>query len=471
MARATKRLSVVLLAAMMSAACGESELVQRTVELHSDFRPVPEQFQLRQALGSSGRGVLFLNFDGLTMRYGASSSKQNTSWIVPQGWSVRIPSFSAQHYGAARTQAIQTVVDMVKRDFANWDVVVTTERPSQGDYTMIVIGGSPSLIGEPNGTAGIAPLDIGNPNRNDVVFVFSETLNDLRELATCISHEAGHSFGLEHLQPTSAIMYPVVQPGTLSFQRARIYGRSNVQDQPGILSKLFGAAPGAGSNPTTPKPPVATTEDDAAFVSQEVPASLSPGETFIARLTFRNTGSTTWSGSTGYALMAPDSTWGGDTLMLSGTVAPGATKTFAFYAQAPTTPGQYTFRWTLTVDGAAFGKSSAPVNVTVKSSENQLPAGELEYADAELGRGWAWDPDTSSSAVWIDIYIDDEYAGSVKADQARNDLGAKGVVGANHGFVFGMPTFNGGTHRIEAYAVDDKGEHAYKLPGDFYVAP
>ncbi len=464
------RVSVLLLAAV-TAGCGESDLVQSSVELHSDFRPVPEQFQLRQALGTSGRGVLFLNFDGQSMKYGNSSSRQNTSWLVPQGWSVKIPAFSAQSYGVSRTQAIAAVVEMVKKDFASWDIVVTTERPTQGDYTMVMVGGSPSLLGEAYGTAGVAPLDIGNPNRNDVVFVFSEVLDSLRELASCISHEAGHSFGLDHLEPRNAIMYPVLQPGTLTFQRARIYGTNSVQDQPGTLSKLFGGAPGSDAAPSTPSNGGASADDDGQFVSQEVPSTLSPGETFIARVVFRNTGDTTWSGSTGYALMAPDATWGGDSLPLNGAVAPGATRTFAFYAQAPSTPGQYTFRWTVTRDGAAFGKSSTPVTITVKGAGNQLPQGELEYADAAMGFGWAWDPDTGKDGLWIDIYIDDEYAGSVKADRARNDLGAKGIVGANHGFVFGMPTFSGGTHRIEAWAVDDKGEHAYKLPGDFIVAP
>jgi len=84
------------------------------------------------------------------------------------------------------------------------------------------------------------------------------------------------------------------------------------------------------------------------------------------------------------------------------------------------------------------------------------------------GQGWAFDADAPDAPIWVDIYIDDAYAGSVKADRQRTDLGGQGVSGAFHGFEFGMPGL-AGTHLITAYAVDDGGQLLYKLPGDFHV--
>ena len=169
--------------------------------------------------------------------------------------------------------------------------------------------------------------------------------------------------------------------------------------------------------------------------------------------------------------MAPNSTWGGNFLAVSGNVAPGQTRTFAFYARAPSEPGVHTFQWYLARGGQKFGASSPATSIRVNSTQNRLPEGQFEFADTTWGYGWAWDPDVGSAAISVDVYINGNYAGSVKADRSRDDLGSKGVVGKNHGFAFQMPKLPAGAHKIEIYAVDDKGEYAYKIPGEFFVAP
>ncbi len=475
---ALRRLALAVLftsVGLFGAACGEGELVHGAgaLELHDDYREVPEEFQLAQALGSSGRAVIYLNFEGQQLRYGGSSSKQNTSWILPQGWTVNVPAFHTGTLGNVnRAQAIAQIVEWVRHDYRHWDAVITTTRPTSGDYTMVVIGGRPQLIGESNSTVGIAPLDSGNANRNDVVFVFSESIYDLRQVASCISHEAGHSFGLEHVEPTSAIMYPTLLSGTLTFQNARVWGRSYFQDQPKVLHGLFGSPTGTQPPATTPTQPTQppAQQDGSVYVSQELPQTLTPGEQFLAKVTFRNTGTTTWSAGADYALMAPNSTWGGNHLALGASVAPGQTRTFTFYAKAPAQAGSYTFQWFVTRGGQKFGATSQAATIKVQSTQNRLPQGQFEFADATWGYGWAWDADVGSAAIHVDVYVNGKYVGSVKADRTREDLGAHGVVGKAHGFAFQMPALGAGTHKIEVYAVDHLGQQAYKLPGDFFVS-
>lgn len=463
----TRPAIVLAVLTLTALGCGEATLTAQTRSLEGDARPVPEQFQLKQALGTAGRGVIFLNFAGQTIKYGASNSKQNTSWMVPHGSVAPFPSFNADQYGSTRQAAISKVTQWVQHDFRDYDVIVTTERPAKGDYTMVMVGGTPSLIGEAYTTAGIAPYDVGNPNRNDVVFVFSDTLHDLRELATCISHEVGHSFGLDHLEPAQAIMHPVIQPGILAWMNARAHGESRTENQPQILHRLFGA----GSGATTPTPVPTAGVDGADFLSQEVPSQLAPGEQFLVKLSFANTGTTTWKTGT-YALKAPNAAFGGDTLYIGSDLAPGKQTTYSFYAVAPTQPGTYEFRWTLSRDGQTFGESSTPIVITVGNpvQENRAPIGELEAVSPTLGKGWAYDADAPDFSVWIDIYVDGEYAGSVRADQRRDDLASSGVSGSYHGFVFGMPALGSGSHQIRAAVVDDRGELAYWLPGNFTVS-
>ncbi|MHB8876962.1 MAG: hypothetical protein ACYC8T_24970 [Myxococcaceae bacterium] len=433
--------------------------------LEGDAAPVPPEFQLRQALGTAGRGLVYLNFGGQTLRYGDSSSRQNTSWLLPQGSTATLPALDPQVIGGSRAQVVAGVLANVRADYAAYDVVFTTDRPS-GDYTMVVIGGTPDLIGRPATLAGLSPFDQGNPNPNDVALVFSDLLPTVRQLSNCITHEVGHAFGLDHLEPGNDLMFPTIFDARGVFGRGFITGTGVTQDEPKLLFRMFGAP--AGSPAPTQPPPAPAVGDRSAFVSQQVPAEVLPGEQFLARVTFKNTGSTPWSAPGGYTLQAPDSTWGGDTLTLDQAVAPGATRAFYFYARAPSSPGAYSFQWSLAQEGVAFGQASAAHSLTVKASGNQIPFGRFESASASGGKGWAYDPDLPGAPIWIDIYVDDAYAGSVKADRARTDLGGQGVQGGYHGFEFGMPALPG-THRVTAFAVDHQGEQAFKIPGDFNV--
>ena len=209
------------IAVLLLSACGDGAVDGPSISLEGDARLPPEEFAVSslQSPVTTAGATLYLNFEGATIRYGASNSKQKTSWLVPrESGSVTFPAFTTSNYGRGdRAQTIAQLVEYVKADFREYNLKVVTSRPTSGDYTEVVVGGSPSLIQEAKTTAGIAPLDTSNYNANDIVLVFSDVLSNLRELATCISHEAGHSYGLDHLEPTEAIMYPVLSRGALTF--------------------------------------------------------------------------------------------------------------------------------------------------------------------------------------------------------------------------------------------------------------
>ena len=239
----------VTLVSLSLVACGFQGAEVRTGALDGDEVEVPDAFaSTEQELGTSGRAIVYLALDGLTVSNGASNARINTSFIVPAGPAVQLPAFDAAAFGESREGAIATLLAEVRADFSPYDVDVVTERPASGPYTMAVVGGSPALFGLGARVAGIAPVDVGNGNRRDVAFVFSAEIATLKQVANCISHEVGHTFGLRHLTPQDDLMHPTLQPGIGTWQSGTIWGTQKVQDEPAILSGLFGA-PGAGALP------------------------------------------------------------------------------------------------------------------------------------------------------------------------------------------------------------------------------
>jgi hypothetical protein len=113
---------------------------------------------------------------------------------------------------------------------------------------------------------------------------------------------------------------------------------------------------------------------NAAFVTQSVPMVLSTGQQFSSTLSYRNTGTQTWSGSDFYLASqnpALNRTWGGDGISLSSfTVAPGQVLTLTFTAFAPIVPGTYNFQWQMYQNNGIgfFGQPSGNVVITVRNN-------------------------------------------------------------------------------------------------------
>jgi Putative Ig domain/Matrixin/Ig-like domain from next to BRCA1 gene len=110
------------------------------------------------------------------------------------------------------------------------------------------------------------------------------------------------------------------------------------------------------------------------FISQNVPTTLQPGQTFNAHVVWLNTGSATWNDALGGLRLLsqnpPNNTiWGGNTVLLPGfVVAPGEQLDLTFQAIAPTTPGTYNFQWIVASNAnSPFGQASTNVVIQVGS--------------------------------------------------------------------------------------------------------
>lgn len=87
----------------------------------------------------------------------------------------------------------------MRQGFAPFAVEVTTERPAQPGYSMIVVGGAPALIHNPDNLGGYAPVGDG-AERSLVGFVFPEAVkNQTDKICQAVLHESGHLLGLDHV--------------------------------------------------------------------------------------------------------------------------------------------------------------------------------------------------------------------------------------------------------------------------------
>jgi YD repeat-containing protein len=113
--------------------------------------------------------------------------------------------------------------------------------------------------------------------------------------------------------------------------------------------------------------------NDAIFISQTVPATMTPGQNYSVSVTMHNTGASTWTPEGDYQLgaenLTDNSTWGASRVNLATTVPPGSDGTFNFTVTAPTTPGAYNFQWRMVQNGVQrFGPLTT--NVSVQTVNN-----------------------------------------------------------------------------------------------------
>ena len=178
-------------------------------------------------LSTEGHKVLYLNFEGATLTR-AHLASINDDWdsawgstlnnVDPDGNGVRVDRYLANR--SDRQQIIDHIVRLVSADLAPYGVEVRlhTGGPVRDQQaTTVFIGPNNDL--KTKGAGGtVGDIDAGNDNRTDVAFVDEERYNLFNSgftawnvggsfhahataLATAdsILHEAGHTFGLEHV--------------------------------------------------------------------------------------------------------------------------------------------------------------------------------------------------------------------------------------------------------------------------------
>jgi len=108
------------------------------------------------------------------------------------------------------------------------------------------------------------------------------------------------------------------------------------------------------------------------FVSQSVPKTmLMPGETMTVSVTMRNVGPSTWTAGQQFRLGAIGNGWEGWRAYLPNDVPPNTNVTFSFPVTAPSTPGNYNFRWRMLQEWVQwFGDATPNIPITVLSWTN-----------------------------------------------------------------------------------------------------
>lgn len=209
------------------------------------------------APGAAGAGqTIYVNFKGASLGGGGDDATGNQSQVCPGNYPA---------YGVPENE--DAVLQAVMRDFASYDVSVTSERPEQGPFTMGMMGPGGSCA---SGAKGVAPMDCGNSNASNVAFAFFEgNENSPNVQAAFLAHELGHSFGLDHIQAVAeargAIMTasiggsddpefkdfcaPLESGPFCSSQHAAICG-SGQQNAVGELRSVLGDRPADTTAPT-----------------------------------------------------------------------------------------------------------------------------------------------------------------------------------------------------------------------------
>ena len=139
--------------------------------------------------------------------------------------------------------------------------------------------------------------------------------------------------------------------------------------------------------------------DDATFISQSVPSSMTAGQTYNVTVTMGNAGTSTWVAGGRYQLasqnaagnavwnVSPDGSQGkSNSVAPSTTVGINSDIIFSFAVTAPTTPGAYNFQWQMANETSGsyqyFGEQTDNVVVTVGASvpTHLIPAQAIQIA-------------------------------------------------------------------------------------------
>ncbi len=202
---------------------------------------------------SNGNYVLYLDFTGASV-----SSRQGDFWLGSS--SVQIPKYSLSKFGwsGREQESINYITQFVQEDYSAYNIVVTNHQPSGGAYTTIYVGGSNQWFRSDSSIVGVATYDPGNSNPDNYGFAFTDNMDIYHDyshgsvqrfseyVANLISHEAGHTFGLNHVSDTTAIMNPYlpIQPHRLMFGCGNVPGSNKVQDSQSVLGNNLGYAHG-----------------------------------------------------------------------------------------------------------------------------------------------------------------------------------------------------------------------------------
>jgi MYXO-CTERM domain-containing protein len=120
-----------------------------------------------------------------------------------------LPRWNGAQGCGSREACAGSIVQALEDRWKDFEVVFSQQRPAE-PYDMVVVG--PPSIDCQFGVMGIADVDCEDTNHSNVALAF-DCDNTVSYCADVISHELGHSFGLDHVQDETDFMYGGVVPG------------------------------------------------------------------------------------------------------------------------------------------------------------------------------------------------------------------------------------------------------------------
>jgi hypothetical protein len=153
---------------------------------------------------------------------------------------------------------------------------------------------------------------------------------------------------------------------------------------------------------------------DAAFVSMNVPRSVTAHQVFPVTITMRNTGTQTWEGWPMRLRAVPppnNVTWGTDYILIAqGTaVKGGAEYVFRSHLKAPASPGKVDFQWQVCKDGEHwFGEVTPAKTIDMVRRPTTARNADAPHQRASVGKK-------------VLAFDDFQYLGSFKPPKIVND--------------------------------------------------
>lgn len=168
---------------------GTRQLISPEAELH-----LQEIGDSDNAVTAGRTTIVYLNRNGGVLSYGKNDdSSNNVSSLVPEGKDWPASTMSEGDWAQ--------ILSCVESQFSAFNVQVTDVDPGTSAHVEALISGTPDLLNQSSGVAGIAPFSktcILIPKA--VVYVFPNTLgNDPQLICEVTAQEVAHTFGLDHV--------------------------------------------------------------------------------------------------------------------------------------------------------------------------------------------------------------------------------------------------------------------------------
>lgn len=139
--------------------------------------------------------LIVLERGGATVTGGVDDSHHNSSSVV----ATHLKSATIPKFGGSDKEW-RTFVTCLKDVFAPFAVDIVEARPADPkvSYVLVLVGGTPQLLGFEKRVAGLAPYS-GDVVDDPIAFVFSKMLGENPTLlCETAAEEIGHTYGLDH---------------------------------------------------------------------------------------------------------------------------------------------------------------------------------------------------------------------------------------------------------------------------------